>query len=117
VKWSKKLKLRKGYIIFTSPVGGGNKKGEALQICIASLIVKTSPINKAVASGNGKRFVTQKLHVQIANKPRSLDNRYGNRSISLDNAGLKFNYCLRFDPHHFSLPSTFKYECVHQTGV
>jgi hypothetical protein len=30
--------------------------------------------------------------------------------ISLDrhNAGLKFNYCLRFDPHHFSLPSTYK---------
>ncbi len=30
--------------------------------------------------------------------------------ISLDrhNAGLKFNYCLRFDPHHFSLPSTLK---------
>jgi hypothetical protein len=30
--------------------------------------------------------------------------------ISLDhhNARLKFNYCLRFDPCHFSLPSTFK---------
>ncbi len=29
--------------------------------------------------------------------------------ISMDrhNSGLKFNYCLRFDPHHFSLPSTF----------
>jgi hypothetical protein len=24
------------------------------------------------------------------------------------NAGLKFNYCLRFDPRHFSLLSTFK---------
>jgi hypothetical protein len=35
VKWSKTLKLRKGYIIFTSPVGGANKKGEALQICIS----------------------------------------------------------------------------------
>ncbi len=29
------------------------------------------PINKAVASGNGNRILTQKLHVQIANKPRS----------------------------------------------
>jgi hypothetical protein len=24
------------------------------------------------------------------------------------NAGLTFNYCLRFDPPNFSLPSTFK---------
>ncbi len=30
--------------------------------------------------------------------------------INLDrhNAGLKYNYCLRFDPPNFSLPSTFK---------
>jgi hypothetical protein len=27
--------------------------------------------DKAVASGNGNRILTQKLHVQIANKPRS----------------------------------------------
>jgi hypothetical protein len=31
VKWSKTLKLRKDYIIFTSPIGGANKKGDALQ--------------------------------------------------------------------------------------
>jgi hypothetical protein len=37
--------------------------------------------------------------------------------ISLDrhNAGLNFNYCLRFDPHHFSLPSTFKTTFQKQT--
>jgi hypothetical protein len=35
------------------------------------LLVKTSPFILAVASGNGNRFFTQKLHVQIANKPRS----------------------------------------------
>jgi hypothetical protein len=28
------------------------------------------PIKKAVASGNGNRFFTQKLYVQIANKPQ-----------------------------------------------
>jgi hypothetical protein len=30
-----------------------------------SLIVPTSPFNLALASGNGNRFFTQKLHVQI----------------------------------------------------
>jgi hypothetical protein len=34
------------------------------------LFVKTMPINKAVASGNGNRILTQKLHVQIANNHR-----------------------------------------------
>jgi hypothetical protein len=33
------------------------------------LFRQTSPNNLAVASGNGNRFFTQKLHVQIANKP------------------------------------------------
>ncbi len=35
------------------------------------LFIQTSPNNLAVASGNGNRFFTQKLHVQIANKLRS----------------------------------------------
>ena len=35
------------------------------------LFVETMPINKAVASGNGNRILTQKLNVQIANNPRS----------------------------------------------
>ncbi len=35
------------------------------------LFVMTSPINKAVASGNGNRLFTEKRHVQIANNPRS----------------------------------------------
>jgi hypothetical protein len=35
------------------------------------LFVETMPINKAVASRNGNRILTQKLHVQIANNPRS----------------------------------------------
>jgi hypothetical protein len=35
------------------------------------LFVMTSTINKAVASGNGNRFLTQKQHVQISNNPRS----------------------------------------------
>ncbi len=30
------------------------------------LFVETMPINKAEASGNGNRFLTQKLHVQIS---------------------------------------------------
>ncbi len=35
------------------------------------LFVETMPSNKAVASGNGNRILTQKLHIQIANNPRS----------------------------------------------
>ena len=35
------------------------------------LFVETMPIYKAVASRNGNRILTQKLHVQIANNPRS----------------------------------------------
>jgi hypothetical protein len=31
VKWSKMIKMRKNYIILTSPIGGAYKKGEALQ--------------------------------------------------------------------------------------
>ncbi len=31
LKWSKTLKLQKGYIIFTSPIGGANKKVDALK--------------------------------------------------------------------------------------
>ncbi len=64
------------------------------------LFVETMPIKKAGASGNGNRFFTQKLYIQIANKP------------DRHNAGLKFNYCLRFDPSHFSLPYTFNAGCM-----
>jgi hypothetical protein len=35
------------------------------------LFIQTSPNNLAVTSGNGNRFFTQKLHVQIKNKLRS----------------------------------------------
>jgi hypothetical protein len=35
------------------------------------LFVETMPINKAIASGNGNIILTQKLHVQITNNPRS----------------------------------------------
>jgi hypothetical protein len=35
------------------------------------LFVKTMPIKKAVASGNGNIILTQKLHVQIANNSPS----------------------------------------------
>jgi hypothetical protein len=35
------------------------------------LFVEAMPINKAVASGNGNRILTQKIHIQIANNPRS----------------------------------------------
>jgi hypothetical protein len=35
------------------------------------LFVMTSPINKAVASGNGNRLFTEKWHVQIADNPQS----------------------------------------------
>jgi hypothetical protein len=35
------------------------------------LFVETMPIKKAGASGDGNRFFTQKLYVQIANKLRS----------------------------------------------
>ncbi len=42
-----------------------------LKFAALRLFVMTSPINKAVASGNGNRLFTEKLHVQIANNPRS----------------------------------------------
>ncbi len=49
-------------------IGAVRAKGSILsQLC---LFVETMPINKAVASGNGNRILTQKLHVQIANNPR-----------------------------------------------
>jgi hypothetical protein len=35
------------------------------------LFIQTSPIDFAVASGNGNRLFTGKLHVQITNKVRS----------------------------------------------
>jgi hypothetical protein len=35
------------------------------------LFIEIMPINKAVASRNGKRMLTKKLPVQIANNPRS----------------------------------------------
>ncbi len=54
MKWSKILKLWKSYIIFTSPIGGADKKrGSPAKIATLSLFVKTSPINDAVATGNG----------------------------------------------------------------
>jgi hypothetical protein len=62
------------------------------------------PIDFAAASGNENRF-TGKLHVQIANK------------LDRHNAGLKFNYCLRFDPRHFSLLSTCKVYHKHLSSL
>ena len=42
------------HFIFSSPIGGANKKGEALQKFAAlHLFVETMPIYKAVATGNG----------------------------------------------------------------
>jgi hypothetical protein len=35
------------------------------------LFIMTSPINKAVARGNGNRLFTEKQHIQIANNPQS----------------------------------------------
>ncbi len=60
------------------------------------LFVKTLPVNLAVASGNGNRFCTQKLHVQ--------------RQIVMDYHSPRLipNYCHLSDPPHFSLLSTFK---------
>jgi hypothetical protein len=55
------------------------------------------PINKAVTSRNGNRFLTQKLHVQILYHLRSPQCQ----TIELKN-------CFLPDPPHFSLPSTFK---------
>jgi hypothetical protein len=54
--------------------------------------VKTSPINYAYASGKGN----EELHVQIANKPGSLQFK------------AEVQLCLITDPHLFSLLSTFK---------
>ncbi len=54
------------------------------------------PVNKAVASGNGNRILTQKLHFQIANNPRS------------PQCQTEAELCLLPDPYNFSLPSTFK---------
>jgi hypothetical protein len=55
------------------------------------------PINKAVASGNGNRILTQKLHVQIANNPRSPQCQTEAELLSSS------------QPPNFSLPSTFRY--------
>jgi hypothetical protein len=60
------------------------------------LFIQTLPINQAVASRNGKRFLTQKLHIQIANKPLSPQCRTEVQLLS------------PFGPTSFSLPSTFK---------
>jgi hypothetical protein len=40
-------------------------------LTLLRLFIMTLPINKAVASANGNRILTQKLHVQIANISRS----------------------------------------------
>jgi hypothetical protein len=40
-------------------------------LSLLCLFVESMPINKAVASGNGNRILTQKVHVQIANNLRS----------------------------------------------
>jgi hypothetical protein len=60
------------------------------------LFLQTSPNNLAVARGNGNNF----LHKNCTFKLKINFDRH--------NAGLTFNYCLRFDPPNFSLPSTFK---------
>jgi hypothetical protein len=48
--------------------------------------VETMPIDKAVASGNGNRILTQNSHVQVAN---TLDRHIVRQ---------KLNYCLLPDP-------------------
>jgi hypothetical protein len=63
------------------------------------------PIDKAVASENGNRFLTQKLHVQIT---------YNLRSPQCQT--IELNNCFLSEPPHFSLPSTvplsnIKYFC------
>jgi hypothetical protein len=60
------------------------------------LLPKTSPLNLAVASGNGNRIFTQKLHVQI----QITLNRHSPRLMPND--------CLLPNPPYFSLLSTFK---------
>jgi hypothetical protein len=69
VKWSKTLKLRNGYIIFTSPIGGANKKWDALQNLHRfpyssrhRLLIKLLQPETEIM-----RF-TQKQHVQTAKK-------------------------------------------------
>jgi hypothetical protein len=63
------------------------------------LFIQASPIDFAVATGKGNEFFTGKLNVQIA------------MNFDRHNAGLKFNYCHRFDPRHFSLLSTLSKGC------
>jgi hypothetical protein len=57
------------HFIFSSPIGGANKKGEALQKIRNTLpiSVETMPIYKAVATGkiNTVMSFTEKGHVQI----------------------------------------------------
>jgi hypothetical protein len=48
VKWSKTLKLRKGCLSFTSPIGGA-------KFATLRLFIETMPIYKAVASRNGNK--------------------------------------------------------------
>ncbi len=70
VKWSKTLKLPKGYIILTSPVCGANKKGDALQNSHRfpyssrhRLLIKLEQAETEI------RSFTRKLHIQTENNP------------------------------------------------
>jgi hypothetical protein len=58
---------------FALPIGGVIAERNILSrfAYLSRPVVKTSPVNLAVASGNGKQFFTQKLPVQMANNHRS----------------------------------------------
>ncbi len=61
------------------------------------LFIQTSPIDFAVASGNGNRLLAGKLQLQITNKLRSPQCQ----------CKVKLHYCILPDAPDFSLPCTF----------
>jgi hypothetical protein len=92
VKWSKTLKLWKGYINFTLPLGRANKKGDALQ-----------NLHRFPYSSRHRLLI--KLEQAETEKGVSQGNYTFKLKITQTEAQL---HCFLPDPPKFSLPSTFK---------
>jgi hypothetical protein len=74
-------------IIFTSSIGGADKKGKPCKkFAMLCLFIETMPIYKAIATGNRKN----EFKLQI--------------TFNCHNARQNLNYCVLPQPPHFSLP-------------
>ncbi len=64
-----RMNIQRLGVYMASPIGAVRVKNNILSpFCLFDEIM---PISKAVAGGNGNRFLTQKLHVQISYNLRS----------------------------------------------